>query len=209
MKKHEWKKDEKGLYMPKNEPQLIKVPFFGFFSVSGEGNPNDDFFAEYISVLFSLSYAVKMSAKKSYVPPGYYDYSVYPLEGVWDISETARAAYTGKLDKNTLVFDLMIRQPDFVTVEFASFIIQQLKKIKPNDLLEKVIFRRIEEGSCVQMMHSGSYDTEPASFARMEAYCLEHDYVRESFQHREIYLSDARKVAPDKLKTILRFRIKA
>jgi hypothetical protein len=204
---HEWKKSEKAFYLPGAKPELINIPSFKFFSIEGKGNPNDKFFAEYIGVLYSLSYAVKMSPKKGIAPADYFEYAVYPLEGVWDITEEAKKNQIEKLDKNTLVFNLMIRQPDFVTSGFAATIIELTKKKKPHPLLENIKFSSIEEGQCVQMLHTGSYDDEPASFKRMEDFCNENDLKRKSKVHREIYLSDARKVSPEKLKTVLRFKI--
>jgi hypothetical protein len=204
---HEWKKAEKKFYLPGTKPEFINIPDFRFFSVEGKGDPNDKFFAEYIGVLYSLSYAVKMSPRKGFTPEGYYEYSVYPLEGVWDISDEAKVNRSDRLDKSTLIFKLMIRQPDFVTQEFAQEIIGLTKKKKPHPLLENVTFNTFEEGNCIQMIHIGSYDDEPESFRRMEDFCLENNFGRESKKHREIYLSDARKVSPDKLKTVLRFKI--
>jgi hypothetical protein len=204
---HEWKKAEKKFYLPGTKPEFAKIPSFKFFSVEGKGDPNDKFFAEYIGVLYSISYAVKMSPKKGLAPKDYFEYSVYPLEGVWDISEESKKNYSEKLDKSSLVFNLMIRQPDFVNAEFAEDIINRTKKKKPHPLLDNVIFNSIEEGNCVQMMHIGSFDDEPESFKLMEDFCLENKFTRESKIHREIYLSDARKVSPDKLKTVLRFKI--
>jgi hypothetical protein len=204
---HEWKKAEKKYYLPGKSPEMLRVPKFNFFSVKGKGDPNDKSFGEYISVLYSLSYAVKMSPRQGNKPDGYYEYSVYPLEGVWDISEEAKRNPSAKIDKSTLVFNLMIRQPDFVTDEFAEEIIEKTKKKKPHPLLESVIFISLEEGPCVQMLHLGSYDDEPVSFKKMEDYCNENNFTRMSKTHREIYLSDARKVTPDKLKTVLRFKI--
>lgn len=205
--KHEWRKHEKELYLPSKKPQKIIVPKFNFYTIKGEGNPNSDAFSEYIGVLYALSYAIKMSPKKGRTPQGYFDYTVYPLEGVWDINEEAKANYNGVLDKDTLVFKLMIRQPDFVDEAFAAAMLEQTKKNKAHELLEQVRFEQIEEGSCVQMLHLGSYDNEPESFRQMEAYAKVEGLKRLSMTHREIYLSDARKVAPEKLKTVLRFRI--
>ncbi|MEI7594161.1 MAG: GyrI-like domain-containing protein [Bacteroidota bacterium] len=206
--KHEWKKNEKQFYLPKDKPETIVIPKFQYFSIQGKGNPNDDFFAEYIGVLYSLAYAVKMSPKQGFAPSNYFEYTVYPLEGVWDISEEAKAKPIQEFDKNTLVFNLMIRQPDFVTADFANEIIEKTKKKKPHELLDKVKFECIEEGTCVQMLHNGSYDNEPASFKAMEEYAKTQKLTRISHIHREIYLSDARKVTPEKLKTVLRFQVK-
>ena len=207
--KHEWRKHEKELYLPKNKPVKVNVPRLKFFTIEGEGNPNSDHFPEYITVLYSLSYAVKMSPKKGWEPDGYFEYTVYPLEGVWDINEEAKKNFTGVIDKDTLVFKLMIRQPDFVDKEFAYKVIERTKETKPHALLDNVKFESIEEGECVQMLHMGSYDNEPESFKIMEEYADANQWVRESKIHREIYLSDARKVAPEKLKTVLRFKIKS
>jgi len=185
----------------------VKIPEFKFFTIDGKGNPNDEFFGDYIGVLYSLSYAVKMSPKKGLAPKDYYEYTVYPLEGVWDISEEAKANYNGKLDKNSFVFKLMIRQPNFVMNDFALDIIERTKKAKLHKLLDNVKFEIIEDGTCVQMMHLGSYDNEPESFKQMELFAATNKLTRSSHTHREIYLSDARKVSPEKLKTVLRFKV--
>ena len=206
--KHEWKKKEKGLYIPKNKPESIAIPSFKFFMIEGKGNPNDDFFSEYIGVLYSLSYAIRMSSKAGFATQNYFEYTVYPLEGVWDISDEAKKNYTGQLDKNSLLFNLMIRQPDFVTKELFQEALERTKKKKPHELLDKVKLANFEEGQCVQMMHLGSYDNESESFKQMEEFCKENNLLRESKQHREIYLSDARKISPEKLKTVLRFKVK-
>lgn len=203
--KHEWKKNEKALYLPTGKPQLINIPTLKFYTIEGKGNPNDSFFADYIGVLYALSYGVKMSPKKGIEPHGYFDYTVYPLEGVWDISDEAKKSFNGTINKNDLCFKLMIRQPDFVNSEFAAQILEQTKKQKPHQLLNHIKFEEITEGDCVQMLHVGSYDSEPASFKMMEEYAENENYHRISKTHREIYLSDARKVSPDQLKTVLRF----
>jgi len=206
--KYDWKQMEKQFYLPKTEPELVKIPVFKFFSVKGQGNPNDKFFADYISVLYSLSYAIKMSLKYRATPEGFFDYAIYPLEGIWDISEEAKIQPSGKPDKNSFVFNLMIRQPDFLTNDFASEIIEQTKKKKPHTLLHKVRFEVFNEGHCVQMMHIGSYDNETDSFKKMEDFCILNKYIRESKEHREIYLSDNRKVSPENQRTVLRYRIR-
>jgi hypothetical protein len=111
------------------------------------------------------------------------------------------------IDKDALIFNLMIRQPDFVTAEFAAEVISRVSKKKPHPLIQQVKFETITEGDCIQMLHTGNYDSEPASFARMESYALENGLKRLSKVHREIYLSDARKTSADKLRTILRFNV--
>lgn len=205
--KHDWKKNDKQFYLPKDKPEIIIVPAFSFFSIEGKGNPNDQFFAEYIGVLYSLSYAIKMSPKQGIAPKEYFEYTVFPLEGVWDIDDDAKNNFKGTIDKNSLVFKLMIRQPDFVTTDFAEDAIERTKKKKPHDLLNAIRFESIEEGLCVQMLHTGSYDSEPDSFKKMEEFANARNLKRISHRHREIYLSDARKVAPEKLRTVLRFQV--
>jgi hypothetical protein len=205
--KHDWKKNEKGFYLPKTKPELISIPPFKFFSIAGEGDPNDKSFGDFIGVLYSLSYAVKMSPKKGLAPKDYFEYTVYPLEGVWDLNEEAKKQKSAVLDKSKLVFNLMIRQPDFVAKEYALETIERVKKSKPHHLLGNVKFEIIEDGSCIQMMHTGSYDNEPASFRQMEEFCSRNNLTRSSHMHREIYLSDFRKVSRDKLRTVLRFVI--
>lgn len=206
--KHEWRKKEKEVYLPKNKPVIIQIPEYKYFTIEGKGNPNDDYFSEYIRVLYSLSYAVKMSPKKGLEPKGYFNYTVYPLEGVWDINEEAKKKFDGKFDKNDLVFKLMIRQPDFVDKQFAMMILERTKQKKFNVLLDNVKFEKIADGECVQMMHMGSYDNEPESFIQMEDFAQQQNLTRTSKVHREIYISDARKVAPEILKTVLRFQVK-
>lgn len=205
--KHEWKKLEKNFYFPNVEPEKIVMPKFNFYTIQGEGNPNDAYFAEYIGVLYSLSYAIKMSPKSGEEPENYSDYAVYPLEGVWDINEKAKTNFDGKLDKSSLVYKLMIRQPSFVTADIAKDFIERTKKKKPHALLDQVKFEIIEDGSCVQMLHMGSFDNEPQSFKLMEQFTEEHQLKRKSHTHREIYLSDARKTIPERLRTILRFQV--
>jgi hypothetical protein len=207
MKALNYRKDQKQYYQPDQSPGLVTIPNFKFFTISGEGNPNDEFFGDYIQVLYALSYAIKMSPKQKKAPPDYFEYTVFPLEGIWDIQEEARANFSGTIDKNTLVFNLMIRQPDFVTLELAKQIIEETRKKKKLQLLDDVKFESIEEGLCVQMMHFGPFDDEPQSFQKMEDYTISQGLRRISKLHREIYLSDPRKTAPEKLKTVLRFKV--
>ncbi|HBW38251.1 GyrI-like domain-containing protein [Desulfosporosinus sp. BICA1-9] len=203
--KYEWKKQAKELYLPKNKPELVTVPNFKFFMIDGKGNPNSEEFSEAIGVLYSLSYAIKMLPKKDIIPEGYFDYTVFPLEGIWDLAEEARMMEI--LDKNWLIYTIMIRQPDFVTDKLALEVINSVKLKKPHPLLDQVRFNRLEEGLCVQMLHLGPYDDEPESFSIMEDYCAQNNLKRITKIHREIYLSDARNTQPDKLKTVLRFKV--
>ncbi len=205
--KHEWRKKEKDWYQPKTKPEYREIPGFRFFIIDGAGNPNSDPFAEAVGVLYSLAYAVRMSPKKDRAPQGYHDYTVYPLEGIWDLSLEGRKKYDGTFSKDDLVYRLMIRQPDFVDEAYALQVIEWLKKEKPHPLLGEVKFEEIVDGPSIQMLHLGPYDDEPASFKTMEAYAAEIGKTRKSKTHREIYLSDARKTEPSKLKTVLRFLV--
>lgn len=203
--KFEWRKHEKELYMPKEKVELLTVPEFNFFMLKGKGNPNNEQFSEVVGVLYSLSYAVKMMIKKGVTPDGYFDYTVFPLEGVWDLSEKGKLQEN--LDKDELLYTLMIRQPDFITKEIAMKAIEMVKKKKPHPLLDDVIFDNMIDGQCVQMLHIGSYDDEIKSFDIMKEYCTENNLERISKVHREIYISDARKTEKDKLKTVLRYKV--
>ena len=202
LERYDWKKEEKNYYLSSKEPQLITFPAFKYFSLSGQGNPNDEFFAVYIQCLYSLSYAAKMRWKKE---TGL-DYSVYPLEGTWSLKSSNRSD-ANFFDKNSLLFTLMIRQPDFISNEYAYEIIKQVRNKKSFPLLDKVTFDTIEEGLCVQMLHIGSYDKELITFQKMETFISMQNLSRINSIHREIYLSDARRVQKDKLITMLRFQV--
>ncbi len=206
--KLDWKKTDKAYYLPGKEPELVTVPAFKFFAVRGAGDPNEPGFQDYMAVLYALAYAVRMSPKSGTAPAGYLEYSVFPLEGVWDVSEEAKARGGARISKSDYVFDLMIRQPDFVTPEYARSVLERVRAKKPMPRLEDARFEVLEEGPCVQMTHLGPYDAEPDSFARMEAFCADRGLRRLSKVHREIYLSDPRKTAPEKLRTVLRFKVK-
>lgn len=202
-KKVDYKKDFKQLYLPKTLPEIVEVPRMPFFMVSGSGDPNGEEFAKATEALYSLSYAVRMSYKGDDVPAGYYEYTVFPLEGVWDLLDRSKPA----TDKSNFKYTIMIRQPDFLTEDGFERFQEQTKRKKPNPFLEKVRFEQAVDGLSCQMMHMGSFDNEPESFERMEAFCTEQGFIRTSKIHREIYLSDPRKTEPAKLKTVLRFPV--
>lgn len=204
--KHEWKKYEKNLYMPGQKPEIITVPEQKFFMISGQGNPNSEEFAQRVGVLYSLSYAVRMMPKQGYTPEGYFEYTVYPLEGVWDLTEEGRKADV--LDKEQLLYTVMIRQPDFTTEEVAYRALETVRKKKPHPLLDEVTFGTMEDGLAVQMLHVGPYDDEPRTFEVMKDFIEKNNLEVASMKHREIYLSDARKTEQAKLKTVLRYRVK-
>ncbi len=201
--KIEWKKTEKQIYLPGNNPVTISIPKMKYFSITGVGNPNHEAFAEKISVLYGLSYTVRMMPKSGVTPEGYQEYTVYPLEGIWDLTQQGRQAET--LDKDQLVYKIMIHQPDFVTKEVADMALDRVRKKNPTPLLDQVVFEEMEDGLCVQMMHIGTYDSEPVSFARMDAYMTSQGLSRKSKVHKEIYISDFRKTKPEDLKTVLRY----
>lgn len=205
--KKEWRKEEKEYYLSKNKPALIDIPTMNFFVIDGKGDPNTSKeFSDAIEALYSLSYTVKTLPKKGITPKGYYDYTVYPLEGKWSFSTPPKD--NEKLDKNNFVYSLMIRQPDFVDETLAKEIIEKTKFKKELKILEKVRFETFTEGLSVQMMHIGSYDEEKKSFLEMEKFCQDNNLTRISFEHREIYLSDPRKVEENKRRTLLRFQVK-
>jgi hypothetical protein len=148
-----------------------------------------------------------MSYKKGLEPENFHEYTVYPLEGIWDISEKAKKSFDGTIDKNELIFNLMIRQPNFVTRGFAAKAKRWAEKKKSSPLIEKLKFNELSDGKCVQTMHLGSYDNEQETFDIMEEFCSQNNLKRKSKQHKEIYISDPRKVDPEKLKTVLRFKV--
>ena len=207
--KYEWRKKEKRVYLPRTQPELIEISTYSFLTLAGEGNPNSTAFSECISALYSVAYGIKMTAKKKGCEPdGHYDYTVYPLEGIWDINSAAKATYSGSINKDDLIFKLMIRQPEFIEVSYFQQILKSVKSRKPHQLLEKVKLEKITDGKCIQMLHVGSYDDEPRSFKEMEEFALSQGQERLSKVHREIYLSDFRKTPVEKLKTVLRFCLK-
>lgn len=204
--KYEWRKKEKEYYLPKSKPEVVDIKEFKFIQLRGEGNPNSEGFSEAIGVLYSLAYAIKMMPRNGIDIDGYYDYVVYPLEGLWDLKEEARGKEV--LDKDKLVYTLMIRQPDFVTEEVFNKAMEIVKKKKPHRLLDNVNFESREEGKCVQMMHIGSFDDEAMTFEVMKKFCNDNNLEIKTLVHREIYISDFRKTATDKLKTVLRYRVR-
>ena len=206
--KHEWRKKEKGIYLPKTKPEQITVPEYQFLTLQGEGSPATEHFSQAISALYSLSYALKMTLKKEdNKPVGYTDYTVYPLEGIWDINNAAKETFDGTINKDDFVYTLMIRQPGFISHSFFEAMLDFTQKKKPNPLLDHVELKSITDGDCIQMLHIGSYDDEAKSFEIMEEYAHANGLKRLSKVHREIYLSDFRKVPTEKLKTVLRFQI--
>lgn len=173
--KHEWRKAEKDIYLPKKQPMKLTLAPMKYFSIEGEGNPNSKSFSEAVGALYAMSYGVKTSPKKGMTPEGYFDYTVYPLEGFWSLNEKKMKQFeTNKtFRKEDLRFKVMIRQPDFVTHDFALAILKSVSKKKPTSYNPKITFDVIEEGLCVQALHGGFYDTESRTFSEMEFFCSE------------------------------------
>lgn len=202
--KFEWRKQEKELYLPKAKPTEISVPKQKFYTISGKGNPNDPHFGEETAALYAMSYGIRMMPKSGETPAGYFEYTVYPLEGFWTLSDEA-IAEKRIFDKADLVYKIMIRQPDFVTEELALANLEKISQKKPNPNNQNIKFETIEDGKCLQMLHVGSYDEEYKTFEVMRKYCEEHQLEQTTLAHKEIYLSDPRKVASEKMKTVLRY----
>lgn len=203
--KFEWKKQERNLYLPKKKPELVIVPRQKFFMISGKGDPNSKEFSEKIGILYSLAYAVRMMQRKGYTPEGYFEYTVYPLEGIWDLTEEGRKSAI--LKKDELLYTIMIRQPDFVTEEVVNKAFEIVRKKGSNPLLDEVTFEAMEDGLAVQMMHVGSYDEEPQSFQQMKNFIRENNLEIVTLKHREIYISDSRRTEKSRLKTVLRYQV--
>jgi hypothetical protein len=208
----DYKKIEKELYQPKTTPSVINVPEMTFIAVDGKGDPNtSEAYKEAVEILYGLSYTIKMSKMSGTQPEGYFEYVMPPLEGFWNISGGFNENELLITDKSKFEWTSVIRQPEFVTPDVFEFTKTVLAKKKPNLDLSKAQLEKITEGLCVQAMHIGSYDDEPATVEAMENYSAENGYendMNETRRHHEIYLSDPRKVAPEKLKTVIRHPIK-
>ncbi|MDO5714920.1 MAG: GyrI-like domain-containing protein [Tissierellia bacterium] len=203
--KYEWKKEEKYLYGVKQKPQIIEVPDQKFIMIYGEGDPNGMDFSNRVSALFTLAYGIKMLFKKMHKDEkdsSYTDFTVFPLEGIW------RKDSGESFDKNKLKYMIMIKQPDFITGDFFDLAIKNVREKKPNKLYDEITFDIVEGGKGVQILHIGSFDTEPYSFEKMESFMEEYGFVRKSDFHTEIYLSNKNRTSEENLKTILRYRVK-
>lgn len=203
--KHDWRKHEKNMYLPEDKPEIVYVPSYKFMVAYGSGNPDDELFAEVVKALYSVSYKIKMSLKKDVILHNKEDYNVYPLEGIWDISEKVRES--GVFDKDELVYKMMIRQPEHVTPNVVKEAIEKVYKRTKNEVVRQIKFEEIEEGLCVQMLHIGSYETERETFECMTYFCDDNNVERLDLTHREIYLNDFRKTGEENLRTVIRFRV--
>lgn len=206
--KYEWRKQEKEFYGTKQKPVLLTIPEQKFFSLHGIGDPNGEAFVERIQTLYPLAYGLKAAYRKYCVDKTveFEDYVVFPLEGVWSL--TKKGQQMDHLDKNEFSYDIMIRIPDFVPAELIEPTLQAVKEKKKLSLLDEIEVKTYPQMEVAQILHLGSYDDEPASFAKMDQLVATNNSERMSKIHREIYLSDARRVAPEKLKTLLRYQIK-
>lgn len=205
----DFKKEYKDFYMPKGKPEIVLVPKANYIAVRGKGDPNDEggAYQQAVGILYAVAYTLKMSYKTDYRIEGFFDYVVPPLEGFWWQDGVDGIDYS---DKSTFNWISVIRLPDFVTRKDFDWAVNTAEKKKHLDC-SKAEFLTIDEGLCVQIMHIGPFDDEPATVSMMNAYLLENGYENDfsdSRFHHEIYLSDARKVAPEKWKTVIRHPIK-
>lgn len=205
----DYKKEYKEFYMPKSKPDIVKVPYMNYIAVRGKGDPNEEG-GEYkasIGLLYAIAFTIKMSKLGDHRIEGYFDYVVPPLEGFWWQDSTIGIDYTYKEKMN---FISLIRLPDFVTKDEFEWAVAEAAEKKKTDF-SKVEFLSYDEGLCVQCMHIGSYDDEPATVELMRELASKEGYVidiGDSRYHHEIYLSDPRRCAPEKLKTVIRLPIK-
>ena len=205
----DYKKEYKEYYQPPAKPTLVDVPPMNYIAVRGKGDPNDEGgeYKQAMSLLYGIAFTIKMSKKGSHQIEGYFDYVVPPLEGFWWQEGVQGIDHD---HKEHFCWISLIRLPDFVTKADFDWAIAEATAKKKTDF-SKVEFFSYHEGLCVQCMHIGSYDDEPATVALMQAFVADNGYVidiSDSRYHHEIYLSDARKVLPEKRKTVLRLPIK-
>jgi hypothetical protein len=205
----DYKKEYKEFYMPANKPSIVTVPKMNYIAVRGKGNPNDESgeYKDSIGLLYAIAFTIKMSYKGSHKIDGYFEYVVPPLEGFWWQEGSDTIDYA---NKNGFNFISLIRLPDFVTKADFDWAVREATNKKKADF-SKVEFLTYDEGVCVQCMHVGSYDDEPKTVALMHEYMAVNGYaldISESRYHHEIYLSDPRKCAVEKLKTVIRHPIR-
>ncbi len=205
----DFKKEDKILYQPKTMPSIVDVPQMLFIMIDGKGNPNTSReYAAAIEILYGLSYLIRMNKKEA----GYFAYVVPPLEGFWHLDDGGEFMGEGAVaDKDQFLWTALIRQPDFVTPAVFENAKTALAKKKPNLDLSVARLEKHTEGICVQVMHIGAYDDEPTTIAKMERFTKDAGYandISEKRRHHEIYLSDPRKSAPEKMKTVNRHPVR-
>lgn len=205
----DFKKEYKEFYMPKNKPEIVTVPKANYIAVRGKGNPNeiDGAYQKAISILYAVAYTLKMSYKTEHKIEGFFEYVVPPLEGFWWQDNVDGIDYADKAAFNWIS---VIRLPEFITQKDFEWAVKTASEKKKLDC-SSAEFLTVDEGLCVQIMHIGAFDDEPQTVALMDEYIAQNGYendITESRLHHEIYLSDARKVAPEKWKTVIRHPIK-
>jgi len=201
----DFRKEYKEFYMPARKPSIVTVPPMNYIAVRGEGDPNAEggAYKQAIGLLYGIAFTVKMSKMGDHRIEGYFDYVVPPLEGFWWQDGVQGIDYA---HKEKLRWISVIRLPDFVTKDEFGWAVAEAERRKKTDF-SKAEFLTIDEGVCVQCMHIGPYDDEPATVEQMHRYMEEQGYaldINGKRLHHEIYLSDVRKVAPEKLKTVIR-----
>lgn len=206
----DYKKEYKEFYSPKNKPSIVEIPKMNYIAVRGKGNPNaeDGEYKKSIGLLYAIAFSIKMSYKGSHKIDGYFEYVVPPLEGFW--WQDGNKNGIDYNDKESLNFISVIRLPDFVTKKDFDWAIEEATNKKKQDF-SKVEFLTYDEGVCVQCMHIGSYDNEPATVELMHRYMTENGYeldITSERLHHEIYLSDPRRCDVSRLKTVIRHPIK-
>lgn len=205
----DYKKEYKEFYMPKAKPGIVKVPLLNYLAVRGQGDPNDECgaYKRAVNLLYGVAYTLKMSGKSGHRIEGFFDYVVPPLEGLWWQKDTSGMDYARKQDFQWLS---LIRLPDFVSKEDFEWARQEAARKKKEDF-SALEYLTYDEGLCVQCLHVGSYEDEPATVELMHDHMKRQGYeldITESRFHHEIYLSDPRKTSPDRLKTVIRHPIK-
>ncbi len=205
----DYKKEYKEFYLPKSEPSIVTIPKMNYIAVRGQGDPNDEDgdYKAAIGLLYAIAYTIKMSKKGDHQIYGYFDYVVPPLEGFWWQNGVDGIDYA---HKENFQWISVIRIPDFVKEDDFRWAVDEATEKKKQDF-SKVEFLTVEEGLCVHCMHIGSYDDEPATVSMMHEYMEHQGYeldITDKRLHHEIYLSDARKVSPEKLKTVIRHPIR-
>ena len=205
----DFKKEYKEFYLPAATPQLVDLPNMNFIAVRGSGDPNEEggAYQQALGVLYALAYTIKMSYKGEHKIQGFFEYVVPPLEGFWWQDGVAGVDYA---DKSGFHWISVIRLPDFATEADFQWAKVEAKRKKKLDC-SAAEFLTLREGLCVQIMHLGSYDSEPASVALMDEYLKKNGYQNDLSDrrlHHEIYLSDPRKSSPEKWKTVIRHPIK-
>ena len=205
----DFKKEYKEFYLPKQTPSIVNVPKMNYIAVRGKGNPNDEdgAYKQAIGLLYGIAFTIKMSKKGNHQIDGYFDYVVPPLEGFWWQEGVIGVNYA---DKDSFQWISVIRLPDFVTEDDFRWALKEASAKKKQDF-SKAEFFSYDEGICVQCMHIGPYDDEPATVLRMHEFMEQEGYeldITDRRMHHEIYLSDARKTAPEKLRTVIRHPVK-